>query len=231
MIWVYIASAVFGGAFVIPMFLGGLDFDTGVDIDGGGADIDGGLDTDFDTDFGDMDGAVDGAMDIESASDVGPDIDVTDLSSDGLYDSVGEFASSLLSFRSLVFAMTFFGLSGAVFTWLGANVILALAIALCLAFFAASLNSVLMQFVNRKEVSSHVTNADMRGTNAEVVLPVAAGRKGRIRAIVAGQTQYFVALPFGSKHNDHSFEAGDPVVVVDIQGGTALISPMKSLES
>lgn len=220
MIWVYIASAVFGGTFVIPMFLGGLDLDGGVDIDGGGTDVDG---------FDGIDGDIE--VEIDSPGDAGPDIDVTDVSGAAMYESVGEFASSLLSFRSLVFATTFFGISGAIFTLLGANVLVALVLAILLGLFAASLNSVLMQYVNKKEVSSHVTMADMRGVNAEVVLPVAADRKGRVRATVAGQTQFFVALPFGAQNADQTFAVGDPVVVVEVDNGTAMISPVRSLES
>ena len=54
MIWVYIASAVFGGAFVIPMMLGGLDLDAEVG--------------DVYMDVGDIDMDMDLDMDVASAS-------------------------------------------------------------------------------------------------------------------------------------------------------------------
>ena len=33
MFWIYLASAIFGGAFLIPMILGGLDTDSDIEFD------------------------------------------------------------------------------------------------------------------------------------------------------------------------------------------------------
>ena len=41
MIWFYVAAAIFGGVFLVPMVLAGLDVG-GIDVDGAGADLDGG---------------------------------------------------------------------------------------------------------------------------------------------------------------------------------------------
>ena len=92
MIWLYIATALFGGAFVVPMILGGIDFDADVG--------------EFDMDVGDVDVDVDLDMDVDI----------------GLTGAIGDFVMSLLNFRSIVLASTFFGLSGIVFTVLDTNV-------------------------------------------------------------------------------------------------------------
>ena len=55
MIWIYAAATLFGGAFLIPMLLGGLDTDADTDLGGGdvGGDVDLGGDLELDT--GDLD--------------------------------------------------------------------------------------------------------------------------------------------------------------------------------
>lgn len=210
MIWLYIASLVFGGAFVVPMILGGLDFD---------ADV-GELDLDVDMDVG-------ADVDIDAGG-----IEVTDLEMDagasGLADTVGDFVSSLLNFRSIVLGATFFGLSGIVFTVLDTNVLVALITALVLGFVAAAVNSGLTTFVLGHQQSSHVTMSDVQGLSAKVMLPIAADRRGRVRAQIAGQTEYFTALPHKP---DHSFEPGETVVVIEIENGLAKVASLRELGS
>lgn len=211
MIWLYIASAVFGGAFVIPMLMGGLDFDADV----GEVDMDIGGDVDFDMDVG---------ADIDSG------IDVTDLDMDaghgGITGAVGDFVASLLNFRSIVLGFAFFGVSGIVFTVVGTNVLLAFITALVLALVAAAINSGITTFVLGHQQSSHVTMRDVRGASAEVLLPISDGRRGRVRTQIAGQTEYFTALPYKS---GHSFEPGEEVVVVEIDGGMAKVASLREL--
>jgi len=198
MIWVYIASAVFGCAFVVPMLLGALDLEAEVE-----ADFDADVDLDADASIG---GAADGLM-----------------------GSVGDFVGSLLSFRSLVMASAFFGLAGIVFSLISSDLV-AFVTAVALGLVAAAVNGQLVQFVNRNEASSHLTDRDVRGSSGTVVLPLGPGRKGRIRAEMAGQTEYFVALPY-KEDGAPSFDVGDPVVIVDIVGGTARVAPLPALDA
>ena len=203
MIWLYIASTVFGGTFVVPMVLGGLDFDADV----GDLDMDVG-------DVGDLD------MDVGDVGDLDMDVDT------GLTGAVGDFVMSLLSFRSIVMACTFFGLSGIVFTVLDTNVLLTLLTSIVLGFVAASVNSGVTKFVLNRQQSSHVTLREMQGVSAEVMLPIADDRRGRVRAQIAGQTEYFTALPFKP---GVTFEQGETVVVVEIQEGMALVVSLGEL--
>jgi membrane protein implicated in regulation of membrane protease activity len=199
MIWLYIASAVFGGTFVVPMALGGLDFEA---------------------DVGELD------MDVGDVGDLG---DAGELDMDvgtGLTGAVGDFVASLLSFRSIVMACTFFGLSGIVFTVLDTNVVLALLTSIVLGFVAASANAGLTKFVLNRQQSSHVTLREMHGVSAEVMLPIADDRRGQVRAQIAGQTEYFTALPFKP---GVTFEPGDTVVVVEIQDGMARVVSLGEL--
>jgi len=210
MIWLYIATAIFGGIFVVPMVLGGLDLDVGVD-----ADMDGG-----------------GDFDLDSGADFDVDVDAGfDVADGGFVETIGDFVGSLLTFRSIVMATMFFGVAGLVFSLFGTNSTVTLIAAIISAIFAAVLNGSIMQFVSGNEASSHLTTSDMQGVQAEVIMPVSPGRKGRIRAQIAGQTEYFVALPWKGRDGAASFDAGDAAVVVEIDNGTAMISPLRSLES
>ncbi len=194
MIWVYIAAAIFGGAFAIPMILGGLDFDGDVDID------------------------VDGDLELDSP----------DGGSDALGDAGGaaDFLGSLLSFRSIVLALAFFGLSGIVLSVFDTAAAVTLIAAIGLGVFAAATNAAAMRYVLGNEASSHLTNADIRGTRGTVVLPLGPDRRGRIRTEIAGQTEYFTALPLRS--GTAAFDVGDEVVIVEIDKGTAKVAPLSS---
>jgi hypothetical protein len=194
MIWLYIASLVFGAVFVVPMVLGGFNFDA--DIGDIGADSGG---------VGDLD----------------MDVDAT-----GIAGAVGDFVGSLLNFRSMVLGSTFFGLSGMIFTVLDTPVVATLITALGLGFAAAAANSGITTFVLGRQQSSHVTLSEVQGMSAEVILPIAEDRRGQVRAQIAGQTEYFTALPFKP---DYSFEPGEIVVVIEIDEGLAKVASLREL--
>jgi len=136
MIWLYIAAAIFGTAFVIPMLLGGLDF--GADVELEGLDVDGGLELDGDI-----------------------DVDGLDLDADGVLGGVGDFVASLLSFRSIVMFATFFGLAGTVFSVLDFTEPAPLLTAAGLGLFAAALNGQLFRLLKDSEASSQLSEVSL----------------------------------------------------------------------
>ncbi len=202
--WFYGASAIFGGVFVLLMILGGLDFEGDVD-----------LDFDSDVDF-DVDVDVDG-----------PDID---FDADGVLGDIGQFFASLISFRSLVFFAAFFGLIGLAFTFLtDSGTIASLVAALAGGGFAAVVNGQLFKYLKGSEASSELTNRQLAGRAAQVVIPLGPSRRGRIKADIDGQPHFLVALPYRAKDDKH-FDVGDSVVVVEVNNGTALVAPLPGLE-
>lgn len=213
MIWLYLASLLFGAVFVVPMILGGFDFDADVgelDVDVGGVDLDAGA-----IDVGDV-----GEFDIG-------ELDM-DVGAAGVSGAIGDFVSSLLNFRSIVLASSFFGLSGIVFTVLDTNVLLAFITALVLGFVAAAVNSGITTFVLGHQQSSHVTMQEVSGMSAEVMLPIGDDRRGRVRTQIAGQTEYFTALPYKA---GYSFEPGENVVVIEMKDGLARVASLRELGS
>ncbi len=201
MIYIYIAAALFGGMFLVPMVLGGLDtdIDIGGDFDGGGLD---GLDagTDLDTN-------------ISAETDAG----------DSAADAVGSFVSSLLSFRSIVFFLFFFGFTGIFFRILSIDDIATLVSALALGAVAAVGNAKLFGYLKQSGSSSQRLARDIEGHSAKVILPISGSQKGRIRADLSGQPTFLVAVPF-SPHG--TFGVGDSVVVVEVKNGTAHVAEL-----
>lgn len=209
MIWLYVATLVFGAAFVVPMLIGGMDFD---------ADVGGDLDLDFDTDMG-------GDLDVDLDADTGTDRGGGGAS--GVGGAIGDFVASLLNFRSIVLGSTFFGLSGLALTAFGSSSAVTLITALVLGLIAAASNSALTTYVVGRQQSSHVTMRDITGVRAEVLLPISDDRRGRVRAQIAGQTEYFTALPH---RPGHDFVPGQSVVVIEVVDGLARVASLKELE-
>ncbi len=206
MMIMYLAAAIFGGLFVIPMILGGLDTDV---------DVGGGLELDTDTGI-DLGG--DSGVDLDAEA----DFDSADTGETAV-DAVGSFVSSLLSFRSVVFFLFFFGISGIIFRTLGSSAVITLILALGLGFVSAALNAQLFSYLKRTGSSSQRLSRDIEGHSAKVILPISGSQKGRIRADLSGQPTFMVAVPFNS---DGSFGVGDSVVVVEVQNGTARVAAL-----
>jgi membrane protein implicated in regulation of membrane protease activity len=223
MIWIYVASALFGGFFLIPMMLGGLELgDGGLDgaADGLDGDFDGGLDLEAEPELGTggpdpvpgLDGTVDAAVDGAGA--------------DGAF---GAIAASVLSFRTIVFFTAFFGASGTVLTLLDAGPTLTLVSAVLIGLFAGGLVSVLFGLLRSSEANSHLSDRALVGRPATVVLPVVDGRPGRVRIDLEGQPQYLVARAVDDG-TEQQYDVGTSVVVVEIENGTAMVASLAELD-
>jgi membrane protein implicated in regulation of membrane protease activity len=199
MIGIYWLATLVGWPFVFFFLFFGGDLDTDVDFD---ADIDLDVDVDVDADVELDAGAGGGALDA---------------------------LLSWLSFRSLVFFASFFGLAGLLLTWLDTSAVLTFLVAAGLGVFAAYLNRTLIRWLKKTSVDSTIRDREIAGTPAHVVLPVGQGRKGRVAVDIDGQRLYFVALPF-SDRDDTRYEPGDSVVIIDMDKGAARIAAMDKLE-
>ncbi len=222
--WIYLASAIFGGSFLIPMVLGGLasdaDFDTDFDTDTG-ADFDAGGDLALEA------GSVDVSGDVDL--DGGTDFDVDHGHHIG--DSIGSgfsaadaIVGSLLSFRSVVFFAAFFGVTGLLLGFLGYSFLVTLITALVLGAVAAVTNSAVFGLLKASESSSQVSERSFLGRRGVVTVPVNGSQRGRIRIDLGDQPQYLVAAALS---DDDSFEAGHPVTVVQLENSIALVVSLK----
>ncbi len=242
MIWIYVATAIFGGAFLIPMVLGGLtsDLDGGFGGDLGEADLD--LDADIDLDL-EMDADFDVTGDVD-LGDVGVGGDLTAATADpsmgggafggGLFDSemLGAVFSSLISFRTIVFFTAFFGTAGLVFGALGYQPAVTLGTAVLIGAIAAVANSMLFGVIKNSQPNSQISDRTLEGRPATVVLPMTGSQRGRIRVELSGQPQYIVARPMEGRPDEpeQRFDVGASVVVVKIEDGTAHVASLPELD-
>ncbi len=212
--WIYLASAIFGGSFLIPMVLGGLATDTEF-----GADADFDVDTDFE-------------IDADFDTDFEIDADLSDAASGHhLPDSIGQgfsaadaIVGSLLSFRSVVFFAAFFGLTGLLLGALGYGFLLTLVTAAVLGAVAAVANSAVFGLLKASESSSQVTDRSLLGRRGVVTVPIANGQRGRVRIDLGGQPQYVSAAALS---DGDTFDAGHPVTVVQLEDSVALVVSLK----
>jgi len=208
MIWIFLAAAVFGGAFLVPMLLGGLDTDVG-----DGLDLGDGVDLDADADLG-------AAGDLEST-------DGGDGPAALGGSALGAVFASLVSFRTVVFFSAFFGLSGLVFDALDYSSAVTLATAVLIGVLAAIANSAIFGLVKSSQSTSHISDRTLEGRPARVVLPMDDTQRGRIRIDLSGQPQYLVARPIDDG-STHRFDVG--ASVVKVEKGTALVASLAELD-
>ncbi len=217
MIWFYLASLVFGSVFVVPLVLGGIGADADVDFDSdvGGGDLDVG---------GDVDGGLDVDADLDVDSDF--DNDAGQIDGAGSVGLVGDVVSSLVSFRSIMLFITFFGLTGTVLTVLQYNVSLVAILAVLMGLFGAVTNSLAFSLLRRTQSSSHETARHFEGRQATVAVPIEPGHRGRIQIDLGGQPQFMVAEGVDPTE---TFERGHRVVVVNMTNGIAAVTSLRDL--
>lgn len=166
--------------------------------------------------------------------DVGADVDIdVDVDADldvsgGPGGGIAAAVLSLLSFRSLVFFLAFFGATGLILDARLTGSAVTLVVAIALGFFAASLNNRVFRYLKTSSIGTEVSNRVLSGALGRVTVPISVTSKGRITCEVEGQTINLTAVPFDA-HEDGEFEVGESVVVVEVNQGTARVSSFREL--
>lgn len=172
--------------------------------------------------FGGEGGEVD--ADIDFDVDVDADLEV----SGGIGGGIAAAVLSLLSFRSIVFFLAFFGATGLILTALSTGSVIALVLAVALGLFAASLNNRVFRYLKTSSVGMDVSDRVLSGAVGRVTIPISVPSKGRITCEVEGQTINLTAVPFDAKEQGE-FGVGEAVVVVEVHEGTARVSSFREL--
>jgi membrane protein implicated in regulation of membrane protease activity len=167
-----------------------------------------------------------GGIDTDADFDADVDADVDFDADGGLASGLASAALSLLSFRSIMFFMAFFGLTGMVLDLIGTGTVLTLLAAIGVGVFAWVLNSFVFRALKVADVSSTLVEADLRGAIGRVVLPINPGHRGRISIEAGDQRRYLTAEPFDPARRP-SYAVGDAIVVVDLDRGTARVAPIE----
>jgi membrane protein implicated in regulation of membrane protease activity len=130
----------------------------------------------------------------------------------------------LFPLSSWALAAAVFGITGLAMGATGVAAGLTAVIAVMVALVAGAANSVVFSFLRRSESTSDVSDDELAGTIARVVLPVAPGRRGRIALTVGGRELYLSA---DAMPDTGPLERGQSVVVVEVRGGVARISGLE----
>ena len=168
--------------------------------------------------FGGEGGEVDADMDV--------DVDLD--AAGGIGGGVAAAVLSILSFRSIVFFLAFFGATGLILEALSTNSVIALIVAIGLGVFAASLNNRVFRYLKTSSVGTDVSDRTLSGAVGRVTVPISVPSKGRITCEVEGQTINLTAVPFDPSE-ESEFAVGESVVVIEVTEGTARVSSFREL--
>jgi membrane protein implicated in regulation of membrane protease activity len=131
-----------------------------------------------------------------------------------------------LSIRSLLYLLAGFGASGTLIDLLtDASTGVGLVWAILTGLVAAAMAAGIYGWVRRTDSGEVPTDPEyLRGIAARVVLPVRPGQRGKIVALHGGREVELLARLHGSE--DAVCPRGSEVVIVDIDGDTALVTAL-----
>lgn len=132
-------------------------------------------------------------------------------------------ALAYLSLGTLSFFLGFFGLTGLTTNLGGAGTLLGLVLAIVVGLIAALAQRTVLGFVKGSSASSHLLDADYSGKAGKVVVPIEPGHRGRISVRAGGQEQYLTAT---LADGESSLNVGSSVVIVNVEGGVALVTQL-----
>lgn len=189
--------------------------------------------------LGDLFGGVDADLDADFEADVDPvvaadphlPIDQVGAAAGAAVDASGDLSGAIRIFtiRTLTYFLFGFGAVG----WLLVTLAPELPIAVVTAAAAVSgglagaLAGVVFGWLRATDSGWQSEEASFVGCEARVLLPVAHGRPGQIMVLRGDREHELRALPFDQRASEP--EAWRNVVVIDMDGGTARVSPLEAL--
>ncbi len=195
---VYWISLIVGGFFVLLSIFGGGDSDADADVD---------FDADADLDFD-----ADADMDLDADADADMHVGYGDVGAGpGLVD--------LFTIRALFLFAAFFGLTGVLLSLANTGEPMTAILAGLTGAIVGLGGNYIIKSIGYAHVSSTVTAVDMKGRTGTVIIPFDSNDQGKISLISKGQRLQLVARAF--EEADETFEPGDEVVVVRVDGRVA----------
>lgn len=137
------------------------------------------------------------------------------------------------SLQSLIYASFGTGAAGTVLhlMWDGGAPIPTAILAVAAGVGSGMLAGVLLSYLKRSASGDVLTEASFEGLAGTVSLPLAHGRAGRIRVRRGHREHVLRALPFSTTDDGDEPERWSRVVVVEVKGGVAYVTPAgKELE-
>lgn len=175
-------------------------------------DLFGGADADFDTDF-------DADPEAGLVPDSGLDAPSTDVAG----------AVKIFTIRNLTYFLFGFGAVGWLLVELGPALPLGVVTAAAVGsgVLAAGLAAWLFGWLRATESGGQAGESSFVGCEGRVILPVGHGKAGQIMVLRGDREHELRALPFDQRASEP--ERWLSVVVIEMDGGTARVSPMEAL--
>lgn len=140
-----------------------------------------------------------------------------------------ELTREFLSVRSLLYFLAAFGATGFLLrTLAGAGSLASLAWAAATGILVASMAALVYGWLRRTESGLvPLTNDHLVGLAAQVLVPVRSDHRGKVLAVRDGRQVELLARLYGPA--DPDCPAGSTVVIVEVEGDTALVTPASYL--
>lgn len=152
-----------------------------------------------------------GEADVEFEAEVDVDMDAEIGAGPGFID--------LFSLRTLFLFMAFFGLCGVLLSLTDVGELVRAAMSVATGAVIGLGGNWVVKRVAFKHISSTVTVTDLKGRSGHVIIPFGRDDRGKIVVTGKGQRRQLVACAF--EEAEASFELGDEVVIVRVDGGVA----------
>ncbi|MEQ8839993.1 MAG: NfeD family protein [Acidimicrobiales bacterium] len=137
-------------------------------------------------------------------------------------DMDGDGDMTVVPLSAVAAFMTTFGGIGMIGQLTGSGFVATLVLALVLSLGVGYAAHRLFKWIKAPGASSQVTDAELEGKIARVSLPITDDHRGRIVLDMAGAREQMTAAPADGS----SMAVGEPVVIVRIERGVALVAPM-----
>jgi|GEM_PF-974361 membrane protein implicated in regulation of membrane protease activity len=137
-------------------------------------------------------------------------------------DAGGDGSMTVIPLSALAGALAAFGGIGVIGGTTNTGFVVTLVFALTLALVIGYGSHRLFKWVKAPGASSEVTDAELEGSIARVSLPISDEFRGKIIVDIAGAREQLTASPADGS----TLLVGEPVVIVRIEGGVALVAPL-----
>lgn len=216
----FVFSLIVGGGLLALSLLG--------DLFGTDADVDTDFDTDFDADF-DADLSVDADLDVDADVAVeGTELDAGTVEGGAPTDLAG--AMRIFTIRNLTYFLFGFGGVGWLLTATQPDLStwVVTAAAVLGGSVTAGLAAVVFGWLKATDSGWQADETSFVGCEARVILPVGHGKVGQVMVRRGDREHELRALPFDA--GAEAPERWRSVVVIEMDGGTARVSPLDALE-
>ncbi len=129
----------------------------------------------------------------------------------------------ILSMRTATYFLFAFGATGVLLSLTGAGALLRILVSLLVGTVSGGLSAAAFGWLGKTQSGHLLDDRSLVGLVGTVTLPLSAQGTGKIEVERAGRSLELLARPFDKEPID--VESWRTVVVIDVQRGTALVSP------